>query len=100
MSYLTELDPDNPLRPLQAASCTYPIALWPRTSLNAPGCVAPHDLAILPLPGPGLTAHNEAHVSTRAAIGKDCLESPLWLGNCPSLHRSSANPIPAGLWQP
>jgi len=27
MSYLSELDPDNPLRPLQAASCTYRIAL-------------------------------------------------------------------------
>ena len=34
MSYLTELDPDNPLRPLQAASCTYPIALWPRASIK------------------------------------------------------------------
>jgi len=76
MSYLTELDPDNPLRPLQAASCTYPIALWPRTSLNAPGCVAPHDLAILPLPGPGLTANNEAYVAPRAAIGKTIGISP------------------------
>jgi len=32
MSYLAELDPDSPLRPLQAASFTYPIALWPRAS--------------------------------------------------------------------
>jgi len=71
MSYLAELDPDNPVKPLQAASCTYPSALWPRTSLKAPGCVAPHDLAILPLPGPGLTAHNEAYVAPRAAIGKE-----------------------------
>ena len=30
MSYLSELDPDNPLKPLQAASFTYPIALGPR----------------------------------------------------------------------
>jgi hypothetical protein len=30
MSYLAELDPDNPLTPLQAASCTYRIALGPR----------------------------------------------------------------------
>jgi len=34
MSYLSELDPDNPLKPLQAASFAYPIALWPRTSLK------------------------------------------------------------------
>jgi len=34
MSYLAELDPDNPLAPLQAASFTYPIALWPRSSLR------------------------------------------------------------------
>jgi len=32
-----------------------------------------HDLAILPLPGPGLTAHNEAYVAPRAAIGKNIL---------------------------
>ena len=70
MSYIFELDPDNPLAPLQAVCCTYPIALWPRTSLNAPGCVAPHDLVILALPGPGLTAHNAAYVAPRAAIGK------------------------------
>jgi len=31
MRYLAELDPDSLLAPLQAASCTYPIALWPRT---------------------------------------------------------------------
>ena len=30
MSYLAELDPDNPLTPLQAVSCTYPFALWLR----------------------------------------------------------------------
>ena len=30
MSYVAELDPDNPLAPLQAASCTYRIALGPR----------------------------------------------------------------------
>ena len=30
MSYLADLDPDNPLTPLQAASCTYRIALVPR----------------------------------------------------------------------
>jgi hypothetical protein len=30
MSYLADLDPDNPLTPLQAASCTYRIALGPR----------------------------------------------------------------------
>lgn len=30
MSYLADLDADNPLRPLQAASCTYRIALGPR----------------------------------------------------------------------
>jgi len=34
MSYLSELDPDNPLTPLQAASCTYRIALGPRPSLK------------------------------------------------------------------
>jgi len=34
MSYLSELDPDNPLKPLQAASFTYPIALGPRPSLK------------------------------------------------------------------
>jgi len=34
VSYLAELDPDNSLEPLQAASCTYPIALWPRASLK------------------------------------------------------------------
>jgi len=33
-SYLSELDPDNALRLLQAASFTYPIALWPRASLK------------------------------------------------------------------
>jgi len=30
MNYLADLDPDNPLTPLQAASCTYRIALGPR----------------------------------------------------------------------
>ena len=30
MSYLADLDPDSPLTPLQAASCTYRIALGPR----------------------------------------------------------------------
>ncbi len=30
MSYLADPDPDNPLTPLQAASCTYRIALGPR----------------------------------------------------------------------
>ncbi len=30
MSYLADRDPDNPLAPLQAASCTYRIALGPR----------------------------------------------------------------------
>jgi len=34
MSYLSKLDPDNPLTPLQAASFTYPIALGPRASLR------------------------------------------------------------------
>jgi len=33
-SKLSEIDPDNLLRPLQAAGFTYPIALGPRTSLN------------------------------------------------------------------
>jgi len=40
-------------------------------NLSAPGCVAPHDLAILALPNPGLTAHNAAYVAPRAAIGKE-----------------------------
>ncbi len=30
MTYLADIDADNPLRPLQAASCTYRIALGPR----------------------------------------------------------------------
>ena len=30
MIYLADIDPDNPLRPLQAASCTYRIAFGPR----------------------------------------------------------------------
>jgi hypothetical protein len=30
VSYLADIDPDNPLTPLQAASCTYRIALGPR----------------------------------------------------------------------
>ena len=30
MTYLADIDPDNPLAPLQAASCTYRIALGPR----------------------------------------------------------------------
>ena len=30
MTYLADIDPDNPLRPLQAASCTYRIAFGPR----------------------------------------------------------------------
>jgi hypothetical protein len=34
MSYLADLDPDNPLTPLQAASCTYRIALGPRAVLT------------------------------------------------------------------
>jgi len=34
MSYLADFDPDNPLAPLQAASCTYRIALWPRASIR------------------------------------------------------------------
>jgi len=33
-SKLSELDPDNLLRPLQAADFTYPIALGPRASLK------------------------------------------------------------------
>jgi len=33
MSWLSELDPDNPLALLQAASCRYRIALGPRPSL-------------------------------------------------------------------
>jgi len=32
--------------------------------------LALHNLSILPLPGPGLTAHNAAYVAPRAAIGK------------------------------
>jgi len=35
-------------------------------------------LAILPLPGPGLTAHNAAYVAPRAAIGKTFLELNGW----------------------
>ena len=30
MTYWADIDPDNPLRPLQAASCTYRIAFGPR----------------------------------------------------------------------
>lgn len=30
MTYLADIDPDNPLRPLQAAPCTYRVALGPR----------------------------------------------------------------------
>ena len=30
MTYLADIDPDNPLTPLQAASCSYRIALGPR----------------------------------------------------------------------
>ncbi len=30
MTYMADIDPDNPLTPLQAASCTYRIALGPR----------------------------------------------------------------------
>ena len=30
MRYLVDIDPDNPLTPLHAASCTYRIALGPR----------------------------------------------------------------------
>jgi len=37
MSYLAELDPDNPLAPLQAASCTYRIALGPRAGQKVLG---------------------------------------------------------------
>jgi len=62
MSYIFELPP-NTQTPTEE-------------NLSAPGCVAPHDLAILPLPGPGLTAHNAAYVAPRAAIGKDsCAEN-------------------------
>jgi len=31
----------------------------------------PHGHAFLALPGPGLAAHNEAYVASRAAIGKE-----------------------------
>ncbi|MBM3540358.1 MAG: Crp/Fnr family transcriptional regulator [Alphaproteobacteria bacterium] len=34
-------------------------------------------MAILPLPGPGLTAHNAAYVAPRAAIGKEILSAIL-----------------------
>jgi len=34
MSSLAEYDSDNPLTPLQAVSCNYPIALWLRASLK------------------------------------------------------------------
>jgi len=37
MSYLADLDPDNPLTPLQAASCTYRIAMGPRAVQKALG---------------------------------------------------------------
>jgi len=37
MSYLAELGPDNPLMPLQAASCTYRIALGPRAGQKVLG---------------------------------------------------------------
>ena len=37
MSYLAGLDPDNPLTPLQAASCTYRIALGPRAGQKVLG---------------------------------------------------------------
>ncbi|MBM3739343.1 MAG: IS91 family transposase [Acidobacteria bacterium] len=37
MSYLADLDPDNPLTPLQAASCTYRIALGPRAGQKVLG---------------------------------------------------------------
>ena len=47
------------------------------TDRSYPGCGAPHDLAILPLPGPGLTAHNGAYVVPRAAIGKTHAASSL-----------------------
>ena len=40
-------------------------------SLSTPGRTAPHDLRILPLPGPGVTVHNRAYVASRAAIGKN-----------------------------
>jgi len=56
MSYIFELPP-NTQTPTEE-------------NLSAPGRRALHDLAILPLPGPGLTAHNAAYVAPRAAIGK------------------------------
>lgn len=34
VSYLAELDPDNPLSPLQAVGCTYRIGLGTRASLR------------------------------------------------------------------
>jgi len=36
MTYLADIDPDNPLTPLQAASCTYRIALGPRAGQKVP----------------------------------------------------------------
>jgi len=37
MTYLADLDPDNPLTPLQAASCTYRIAFGPRAGQKVVG---------------------------------------------------------------
>jgi hypothetical protein len=37
MTYLADIDPDNPLTPLQAASCTYRIALGPRAGQKVLG---------------------------------------------------------------
>ena len=37
-------------------------------SLFAPGRTAPHDLPILPLPGPGVTVHKMALMSTRESL--------------------------------
>jgi len=42
-----------------------------RVDLSVPGHMALHELAILPLPGPGLTAHNGAYVVPRVAIGRN-----------------------------
>ncbi len=38
MTYLADIDIDNPLMPLQAASCTYRIALGPRPGQKARAC--------------------------------------------------------------
>ncbi|MSQ73074.1 MAG: IS91 family transposase [Betaproteobacteria bacterium] len=43
MTYLADIDPDNPLTPLQAASCSYRIALGPRVGQKV--------LSLRPVPG-------------------------------------------------